>query len=60
MSNRIYYANQQVAFKKAGGSWTVAHGVQSIGISTSFSLEQAFELGQLAIYENIEGLYSFR
>ena len=55
-NNRIYYANQQVAFKKIGGSWTVAHGVQSIGIATSFSLEQAFELGQLAIYENIEGI----
>ncbi len=56
-NNRIYYANQQVAFKKdIGTSWTVAHGVQSIGIATSFSLEQAFELGQLAIYENIEGI----
>jgi len=29
-------------------------GVQSIGITTNFNLEQAFELGQLALYENIE------
>ena len=29
-------------------------GVQSIGINTNFNLEQAFELGQLALYENIE------
>ena len=57
MSNRIYYANQQVGFKKnAGDNWQIAHGVQSVGISTSFTLEQAFELGQLAIYQNIEGI----
>jgi len=57
MSNRIYYANQQVGFKKTkSDNWQIAHGVQSVGISTSFTLEQAFELGQLAIYENIEGI----
>ncbi len=32
----------------------VAHGVQSIGINTNFNLEQIFELGQLALYENYE------
>ena len=32
-----------------------AHGVQSVGITTTFNLEQVFELGQLAIYENVEG-----
>jgi hypothetical protein len=32
----------------------VAHGVQSIGISTNFNLEAIFELGQLALYENYE------
>lgn len=58
-NNRVYYAIQQVAFRKnsagAGGSSFAAHGVQSVGITTTFNLEQAFELGQLAIYENIEG-----
>ena len=58
-NNRIYYAIQQVAFRKnsagTGGTNYVAHGVQSVGITTTFNLEQAFELGQLAIYENIEG-----
>ena len=34
----------------------IAHGVQSVGITTNFNLEQAFELGQIQIYENIEGL----
>ena len=58
MANRIYFANQQVAFKPVGAasSYHVAHGVQSVGVTTTFNLEQAFELGQLAIYENIEGV----
>ena len=37
------------------GNRTVAHGVQSVGLTTTFNLEQVFELGQLAIYENVEG-----
>ena len=32
----------------------VLHGVQSVGVSTNFNLEQVFELGKLALYENIE------
>jgi|TARA_R110001583_G_scaffold49462_4_gene154959 hypothetical protein len=58
-NNRIYYAIQQVSFgKNSSGSTgvkTAAHGVQSCGITTTFNLEQVFELGQLAIYENVEG-----
>jgi len=58
---RIFYAIQQIAFAKEGegtaaGHFKEAHGVQSVGITTTFNLEQAFELGQLAIYENIEGI----
>ncbi len=33
-----------------------AHGVQSVGINTTFNLEQVFELGQLELYENVEGI----
>ncbi len=33
-----------------------AHGVQSVGLNTTFNLEQVFELGQLELYENIEGI----
>ena len=58
-NNRVYYAIQQVSFGKnssgTGGTKTAAHGVQSCGITTTFNLEQVFELGQLAIYENVEG-----
>ena len=60
MANRIYFANQQVAFRRDaetdGANYKVAHGVQSVAVTTTFNLEQAFELGQLSIYENIEGV----
>tara|TARA_R110000824_G_scaffold10866_5_gene47610 strand:- start:5591 stop:6775 length:1185 start_codon:yes stop_codon:yes gene_type:complete len=60
MANRIYFANQQVAFRANGdagaNAWAAAHGVQSVAVTTTFNLEQAFELGQLSIYENIEGV----
>lgn len=56
-NNRIYYPIQQVSFRKPGTTvFKPAKGVQSVAISTTFNLTQAFELGQLAIYENIEGI----
>lgn len=36
--------------------FVTAHGVQSVGINTTFNLEQVFELGQLELYENVEGI----
>lgn len=54
-NKRIIYASRQIGFAKDGTSTIVeAHGVQSIGITTNFNLEQVFEMGQLAIYQNIE------
>lgn len=32
----------------------IVHGLQSIGVTTNFNLEQIFELGQLSLYENYE------
>lgn len=61
-NDRIFYATQAVAIAPFEHSWDayttehVAHGVQSIGITTNFNLEQVFELGQLEIYENVEGI----
>ncbi len=61
-NNRIFYACQAVAIANSGtpigsyGSGNMLHGVQSVGITTSFKLEQSFELGQIEIYENIEGV----
>lgn len=42
-----YSGSGQIAWMK---------GVQSVGITTNFNLEQIFELGQLAIYENLENI----
>jgi len=60
-NNRIFYACQAVAIAPcfvahSDANTVLAHGVQSVGITTNFNLEQAFELGQIQIYENIEGL----
>jgi len=58
MANRIFYAVQQVAIGTTAGTYQVLKGVQSVSMTTTFNLEQAFELGQLEIYENIEGVPS--
>jgi len=59
-NKRIFYATQAVGIQpfQDGGDITAAemvHGLQSVGMNTTFNLEQAFELGQIEIYENIEG-----
>ena len=64
VNKRIYFAIQGLAIKPepigaAVSTWAdgdVVHGVQSVAVTTTFNLEQAFELGQLEIYENIEGI----
>jgi len=38
----------------AAGECNVGYGIQSVGITTTFNLEQVFELGQIGLYENIE------
>lgn len=50
-NNRIFYAVQALSI---GGEY--ARGVQSVGITTNFNLEQVFEMGQLGIYENIQNI----
>lgn len=47
-NKRIFYASHAI---KVGGA--VAHGVQSVAVNTNFNLEQVFQLGRLAIYDNI-------
>ena len=44
------------ALAKSSANVQILHGVQSVGINTTFNLEQVFELGQIHIYENIEGV----
>jgi hypothetical protein len=57
VNQRLYYALLEVAFAADGtNAYTVAHGVQSCGITTAFNLEYFFELGQLQIYQTVENL----
>ena len=56
-NNRVYYAIQAVAIGRTTGNYDKAvHGLQSVGVTTNFNLEQVFELGQQAIYQNVEGV----
>lgn len=47
-NNRVFYASHGV---KVGSN--VIKGAQSVGVTTNFNLEQGFQLGQLALYDNI-------
>jgi len=47
-NKRIFYASHAVSV-----DGTVVVGAQSVGINTNFNLEQVFQLGRLAIYDNI-------
>lgn len=57
-NQRIFYACQAVAVAPRGAgtvtSSHIVHGLQSVGMTSTFTLEQIFEMGQLAIYENVE------
>ena len=60
-NNRIFYACQAVFIGKTGhtpaapaSAGRFMQGVQSVGITSNFTLDQAFELGQIEIYENSE------
>jgi hypothetical protein len=68
-NSRIFYACQAVGIADMGhapaagstvassgwGTDKMVHGVQAVGTTTTFNPEQAFELGQVEIYENVEG-----
>ena len=57
-NQRIFYAVQAVAICSQGKedlvTTDIVKGLQSVGMSSSFTLDQVFEMGQVAIYENIE------
>ena len=57
-NQRIFYAVQAVAIAPRGtnplNANHVVHGLQSVGMSSTFTLDQVFEMGQIDIYENIE------
>ncbi len=54
-NRRIFYATQLPGFAPLGSTtFTSAHGAQSIGINTNFTLEAVMELGQISIYQLVE------
>lgn len=60
-NRRIYYALQQLMIAPDGttgygGGAYIVHGLQTVGINTRFNLEQIFEQGQLALYQQIENI----
>jgi len=63
-NNRVFYAIQALGLAPHDvvdgvgdpSGFLTASGVQSVGLNTTFNLEQIFELGQLELYENIEGI----
>jgi hypothetical protein len=58
MSNRrVFWACKRAGIAPLGStSYTTIRGLQSLNLTTTFNLQQAFEIGQLEIYENIEGI----
>ena len=63
-AKRVYWAIEALAISsgapdgaaKGGGALAAADfvsGVQSVGITTTFNLEQVFQLGQLSLYQDI-------
>lgn len=60
--SRTYFPIQAVGFAQNGASFSAASsfraakGVQTLGCTTTFNLEQIYELGQISLYENIENL----
>jgi len=62
-NNRIYYASQAVLLQpqNSDGSsvyngWVAPQGLQSVGMTTNFNLQQVFQLGQLELYDNLENV----
>lgn len=56
-NKRVFYAVQLAGIAPLGSAThTSIKGLQSIGLNTTFNLQQIFEIGQVSIYENVEGI----
>jgi len=56
-NKRLFYAVYAAGIARDGSaSYTPIHGLQSVGLTTTFNLEEVFEIGQVNIYEQIETL----
>jgi hypothetical protein len=54
-NKRVFYDSQGVSVAQSGGTATTVTGAQSVTMNTNFNLEQVFQLGQLAVYDNVVG-----
>jgi len=56
-NKRVFFPIRRPAIAPDGSAvFTVVHGVQSLNTTTNFNLEAVFELAQLTVYENVEGI----
>lgn len=56
-NRRSFFACLALAFAKLGTSvFTKAQGVQSISMGLNFNLDYIFEIGQINVYQTIEGI----
>ena len=56
-NQRVFYPMKRLGVSGEGSmAFTQVTGAQSAGVTTSFNLEQVFELGMLPVYSHIEGL----
>lgn len=56
-NNRLIWASQSVHVAECGTtSYTAIHGLQSMGTTTRFNLEQVYQMGQLELYEQYEAV----
>jgi hypothetical protein len=64
MPNRVFWAGETLAIdtdvNRLGNPQAAnannVRGIQSVGITTTFNLEQVFQLGQLSVYEDVEDI----
>jgi len=54
-NKRVFYASQAVAVGQSGSTATTVTGAQSVTMNTNFNIEQVFQLGRLAVYDNVVG-----
>lgn len=57
-NNRLFYATYGLGFDLIGatGSFVGVSGVQSVGINTTFNLDSVFQLGELDVLDQPEGI----
>lgn len=56
-NKRMFYAVEALSIAADGSDeYTFVHGVQTVGMNTTFNLENVFELGQLSLYQIVENV----